>query len=95
MTTLDSQLYNAVSETLNGSEQYLGRIEYAWTYCTVFYTAESTESVEFSLLDKVICGILRIDGTLSWAKIGEILSELPGRAETAPVPHRGRAPPGR
>ncbi len=73
MTTLDSVIYSAVRETMLDSEEYLGRMEWAWTFCTVHYTAESTESVEFSLLDKVICGILQIDGTLSWVKIGEIL----------------------
>ncbi len=73
MTNLDSQIYNAVRTTLIPSEQYLGRMEWAWTFCIVHYTAESTESVEFSLLDKVICGILQISGTLNWVKIGEIL----------------------
>ncbi|MEY4925823.1 MAG: hypothetical protein RI894_259 [Bacteroidota bacterium] len=73
MTNLDSQIYHTVRPTLTASEQYLGRMEWAWTFCIAHYTAESTESVEFSLLDKVICGILQLDNTLNWVKIGEIL----------------------
>ncbi|MGB0983733.1 MAG: PIN domain-containing protein [Saprospiraceae bacterium] len=55
------------------TEHFVGIIPFKWTFTEAHYTAELTEAVDFSLFDKVICGILQIDEVASFEEIAAIL----------------------
>ena len=55
------------------SELYIGCTSLDWEYIEVPYTADCTVALPLSLMDKVICGLLSVDGELSTLQLGEIL----------------------
>ncbi|MBO5919679.1 MAG: S1 RNA-binding domain-containing protein [Bacteroidales bacterium] len=55
------------------SELYIGCTNLDWEYIEVPYTADCTVALPLSFMDKVICGLLSIDGELSALQLGEIL----------------------
>lgn len=54
-------------------ELFLGCFNYTWEYMKVSYTADCTEALPLTLLDKTICGVLDIDRELTFGDLGAIL----------------------
>lgn len=55
------------------SELYIGYTPYYWEYMVVQFSADCTEALPLTLLDKTICGVLNIDGRLTVPQLGSIL----------------------
>lgn len=67
------QICNLLREEKKQCELYLGYTQYYWEYMVIPYTADCTEALPLTLMDKTICGLLDIDGTLTTAQLGSIL----------------------
>ena len=65
--------YNRIVDKMELSEIYLGYQMYSWKFSQVNYTADCTEGLPLTMFDKVICGILNIDGSITINRLGEIL----------------------
>lgn len=70
---INHNIYNALQQEKKITQFFIGSIPFQWNYTIAHYTAELTEAVDFTLFDKVICGILQIDEVASLEKIGTIL----------------------
>ena len=55
------------------AELYIGCTQLDWEYIVVPYMADCTEALPLTIMDKVICGLLSVDGRLTALKLGEIL----------------------
>jgi hypothetical protein len=66
-------IYKALHQEKKLTESYIGSIPFQWNYTIAHYTAELTKAVDFTLFDKVICGILQLDEVASLEAIGTIL----------------------
>jgi hypothetical protein len=55
------------------TEKIIGATDYAFKYAVASYKAVCTEGVDFTMFDKVICGILQIDEVSSFEEIADIL----------------------
>lgn len=66
-------IYNLLREAKKQSELFIGSAQYYWDYMVIPYTADCTEALPLTLMDKTICGILDIDGALTTAQLGAIL----------------------
>ena len=79
------QICNLLRSEKKRSELYLGCTTYYWEYSVVGYTADCTEALPLTLMDKTICGVLDLDGELTTAQLGAILglnvSDNPGAGE--------------
>ena len=64
---------NLLRKEKRQSELYIGTVPYNWEYMTVSFQADCTEALPLSLLDKTICGILHLDGTVSFDDLGDIM----------------------
>ena len=64
---------NLLRKEKHQSELYLGNISYTWEYLISSYTADCTEALPLTLLDKAICGVLDVDGSLTFEQLGAIL----------------------
>ena len=67
------QICNLLRSVKKQSELYIGCVPYKWDYMAVHYTADCTEALPLTLLDKTICGVLDVDGRLTMEQIGTIL----------------------
>jgi hypothetical protein len=72
-SNIEHNIYNALFQEKKLTEFYIGSIPFQWNYTIAHYTAELTEAVDFTLFDKVICGILQLDEVASLEEIGTIL----------------------
>lgn len=70
---INHKIYNALYHEKKLTEFYIGSMPFQWNYTIAHYTAELTEAVDFTLFDKVICGILQLDEVASLEAIGTIL----------------------
>ena len=73
MNNYSIELYKKVAEKKKLSEIFLGYQSYQWECAVVSYSADCTEAEPLNMFDKVICGILELDGAVSAERIGEIL----------------------
>lgn len=55
------------------TEKIIGITDYAFQYAVASYKAVCTEGVDFTMFDKVICGILQIDEVSGFEEIADIL----------------------
>lgn len=55
------------------TEKIIGITDYAFQYALASYKAVCTEGVDFTMFDKVICGILQIDEVSGFEEIADIL----------------------
>lgn len=67
------QICNLLRSGKKQSELYIGCVPFSWDYMTVNYTADCTEALPLTLLDRTICGVLDLDGSLTMEQIGAIL----------------------
>ena len=67
------------------SELYLGCTNFNWEYLTTGYKADCTEALPLTLLEKAICGLLDVDGALTFDQIGAILG-----LNVCDAPERGK-----
>ncbi|MBR1436485.1 MAG: hypothetical protein IJ584_15405 [Bacteroidales bacterium] len=67
------QICNLLRSEKKHSELYLGCTTYYWDYSIVGYTADCTEALPLTLMDKTICGVLDLDGELTTDQLGAIL----------------------
>ena len=67
------QICNLLRSGKKQSELYIGCVPYFWEYMAVNYTADCTEALPLTLLDKTICAVLDLDGSLTMEQIGSIL----------------------
>lgn len=70
---LDYNIFKAIEQDKKLTEIYLGYQPFDWFFTKAKYSATCTEAIEFTLFDKTICGLLNIESSLSFEKIGEIL----------------------
>ena len=73
MNKYSIEFYNKVAGRKKLSEVFLGYQSYLWKSSEVSYSADCTEAMPLNMFDKVICGILELDGAVSAESIGEIL----------------------
>lgn len=64
---------NLLRDEKKQGELFIGCTQYDWDYMVIPYTADCTEALPLTLMDKTICGVLDIDGALSVAQLGAIL----------------------
>ena len=55
------------------TEKIIGTTDYSFQYAVASYKAVCTEGVDFTMFDKVICGILQIDEVSGFEEIANIL----------------------
>ena len=73
MNKVDIEIYRQIKPTKGLTEIYLGHVQFPWQYAIADYSADRTEGIPFDVFDKVICGILSIDGALAITQLGNIL----------------------
>lgn len=69
----DYNIYKAIQQEKKLTDIYIGFQEFEWFFSKATYTATCTEAIDFTLFDKTICGLLKIEDHLSLEQIGEIL----------------------
>jgi hypothetical protein len=69
----NKKIYETVYQQMALTEQILGIVSHSFPFAKAIYKAVCTEAIDFSMFDKVICGILQIDDVLSFEEIAEIL----------------------
>lgn len=70
---LEYNIFKAIEQDKKLTEIYLGYKHFNWFFTKAKYSATCTEAVDFTLFDKTICGLLKIENSLSFEKLGEIL----------------------
>ena len=66
-------IYKSLYQHKALTEKIIGFTDYALQYAVASYKAVCTEGVDFTMFDKVICGILQIDEVSGFEEIAEIL----------------------
>lgn len=66
-------IYKSLYQDKALTEKIIGTIDYAFQYAIASYKAVCTEGVDFTMFDKVICGILQIDKVSGFKEIADIL----------------------
>ena len=69
----NKKIYETVYQQKALTEQILGIASHSFPFAKATYKAVCTEAIDFSMFDKVICGILQIDDVLSFEEIADIL----------------------
>jgi len=73
ITEGNKKIYETVYQQKALTEQILGVASHSFPFAKATYKAVCTEAIDFSMFDKVICGILQIDDVLSFEEIADIL----------------------
>ncbi len=73
MDNTNIQICNLLRSEKKQNELYIGCTEYAWEYSVLNYTADCTEALPLTLMDKTLCGVLDLDGDLTKDQLGAIL----------------------
>lgn len=73
ITERNKQVYQAIYQHKALTEQILGITNHSFPFVKARYKAVCTEAIDFTMFDKVICGILQIDEVLSFEEIADIL----------------------
>ena len=85
MNNTSLQICNLLRKEKRQSELYVGFTKYNWEYMIVPFTADCTEALPLTLMDKTICGILDLDGKTTFTRLGTILGlnveDAPERGE--------------
>lgn len=66
-------IYRSLYQHKALTEKIIGTTDYAFQYAVASYKAVCTEGVDFTMFDKVICGILQIDEVSGFEEIADIL----------------------
>lgn len=66
-------IYKSIYQHKALTEKIIGFTDYTLSYAVGSYKAICTEGVDFTMFDKVICGILQIDEVASFEEIANIL----------------------
>lgn len=66
-------IYKSLYQHKALTEKIIGTTDYAFQYAVASYKAVCTEGVDFTMFDKVICGILQIDEVSGFEEIADIL----------------------
>ena len=67
------KVYETVFQQKALTEYIIGITNYSFPFVKATYKAVCTDAVDFTMFDKVICGILQIDEVLGFEEIAEIL----------------------
>lgn len=73
MSDINFNIYQSIQKSKKLSEQYIGSFPMVWWYAVGTYKADCTEALPFTPFDKVICGLLSIEKSLSFQEIANIL----------------------
>ena len=73
MSDINFNIYQSIQKSKKLSEQYIGSFPMVWWYAIGTYKADCTEALPFSPFDKVICGLLSVEKSLSFQEIANIL----------------------
>lgn len=73
LTIADKKIYDTLFRQKALTEYVVGRTRFSFPYAEVTYTATCIDAVEFTMFDRVICGLLQIDEVLSFTQIADIL----------------------
>ena len=71
--TNSASISDLIRKVKTPKELFIGETTYNWEYMIASYTADCTEALPLSIFDKTICGILHIDGAISFETLGDIL----------------------
>lgn len=66
-------IYKSLYQHKALTEKIIGFTDYALQYAVASYKAVCTEGVDFTMFDKVLCGILQIDDVSGFREIADIL----------------------
>ncbi|WP_421948586.1 hypothetical protein [Phaeodactylibacter xiamenensis] len=69
----NKKIYETVYQQKALTEQIVGVTSHSFPFVKAKYKAVCTEAIDFTMFDKVICGILQIDDILSFEEIADIL----------------------
>lgn len=73
LSQLDLGVYKVIMPNMKATELYMGAVTYPFYYSKVGYEAKCTEGIPFDPFDKVICELLKVEDSLSFEEIGDIL----------------------
>jgi len=73
MFDINFNIYQSIQKSKKLSEQYIGSFPIVWWYAVGTYKADCTEALPFTTFDKVICGLLSVEKSLSFQEIASIL----------------------
>ena len=66
-------IYKSLYQQKALTERIIGFTDYALQYAVASYKAVCTEGVDFTMFDKVVCGILQVDTVSGFEEIADIL----------------------
>jgi hypothetical protein len=69
----NKKIYQTVYQQKALTEYILGITSFSFPFVKAHYKAVCTRAIDFTLLDKVICGILQLDEVLNFEQIADIL----------------------
>ena len=69
----DIKGYNKFSKSKKVSELYLGTLDVNWEFAKIGYTAICTEALPLTFLEKMVCGIVDLDGRVCLEDLGHIM----------------------
>lgn len=73
MKDVDYKIFERIRDSKKLTELYVGSVDYPWTFSSAQYNAVCTEALPLNPFEKVICGLLVIENSLSFYQTGKIL----------------------
>ena len=70
------QAYNAIAKSKKVSELFLGTFDINWDFAKIGYTAVCTEALPLTVMERMVCGIVNLDGRVYLGDLARIMGCL-------------------
>lgn len=67
------QAYNTIAKSKKVSELFLGTLKINWDFAKIGYSAICTESLPLTFMEKIVCGIVNLDGRVALSDLAHIM----------------------
>ena len=67
------QAYNAIAKSKKVSELFLGTFDINWDFAKIGYTAVCTEALPLTVMERMVCGIVNLDGRVYLGDLARIM----------------------
>ena len=67
------QAYNTIAKSKKVSELFLGTLKINWDFAKIGYSAICTESLPLTFMEKMVCGIVNLDGRVALSDLAHIM----------------------
>lgn len=67
------QAYNAIAKSKKVSELFLGTFDINWDFAKIRYTAVCTEALPLTVMERMVCGIVNLDGRVCLGDLARIM----------------------